>query len=154
MLICHHGHQAAIYATWAQTNSSNCISFPLTKWKRNKSCEYKENWVCRRCLCNQCGLDLRAAKGGGTHLTWWAMTLQSSWCVHHIVWWWGHDGIHYWLSIKNQTPWDWGCLLWAQHFRCLMQPYFHSFYCHCCLGIPQISYDWCMLSPYQMQGKT
>lgn len=39
------------------------------------------------------------------HTTTWTSTLQNSWCLHHVAWWWGYDGIHYQLSIKDQTPW-------------------------------------------------
>lgn len=139
MLICHHGHQPVIYATWAQTNSQIIFLFLSLNEKETKVLNVMRIRCAGGVCVNQWGLDLHAAKigAGGTHLTWWTMTLQSSWCFHHIVWWWGYDGIYYWLSIKNQTLWDWGCLLWAEHFRCALPPYFHSFYCHCYLGIPQ-----------------
>lgn len=130
---------SVIYATWAQTNSQIIFLFLSLNEKETKIL----NVVRIRCagaVCvTQCGLAFSAAKawGGGTHLTQWIMTLQNNWCLHHIVWWWGYDGIHYWLSIKNQIPGMGDACALGTTFQMCHATLIPQLYCHCYLGIPQ-----------------
>lgn len=131
MLICHDGHQPVIYATWAQTNSQIIFLFLSLNEKETKVLNVMKIRCAGAVSVNQCGLDLHAAKSGvgGTHLTWWTMTLQNSWCVHHMC---GDEDMMRFIldQHQNQTPWDWGCLC-SEHISGVLHNPISTAYLHC-----------------------
>lgn len=106
MLICHHEVSASDLCYLSSDKQQNLFLFLSLNEKETKLLNVTRIRCAGGVCVNQCGLALSAAKarGGGAHLTWSTMTLQNSWCLHNTVWWWEYDGIHCWLSIKNQTP--------------------------------------------------
>lgn len=150
---------SVIYATWAQTNSQIIFLFLSLNEKETKILNVVRIRRAGAVCVTQCGLALSAAKawGGGTHLTQWIMTLQNNWCLHHTVWRWGYDGIYYWLSIKNQIPWDGGCLCSGHNISDVPCNPNSTALLPLLLRDPTKSAMtgyWYMLSPYQMKRKT